>query len=54
MIYKTAMASPEDLDDEVNEFLSQGFELYGSPYSLGHWAYQALIKKERKDKLDVI
>lgn len=58
-LYKTITASnEEDLDKEVNEYLEQGWELYGNPYTTGwrkipedtsyYWEidyFQAIIKK---------
>jgi hypothetical protein len=38
---------PEQLDELVNVSLSQGFELYGNPYTTGDgWMCQALVKEE--------
>lgn len=54
MIYKTAMGDAEQLDHEVNVLLSQGFELYGSPYRVGSWPHNRYIKTDRIELLDLI
>lgn len=48
--YKTIVRLHQtDFDDKVNQFLNQGWELYGSPYSdKNHFYCQALVLKEKE------
>lgn len=44
-------AKPAGLNEQVNEHLAKGWELFGSPYGNVYRLYQAVIKKF-KEKLD--
>lgn len=44
--------SANELNDRVNEKLCEGWSLYGNPFSMGDWLYQAVIKAKIPDDFD--
>ena len=49
--YKTLRSQDSTaLDGLINTALKEGFELYGSPYSVGDWMCQAVLKYKEPEQ----